>query len=179
MLLHLVGQSNRADIRRLRQLEADLAEHEAEAARKDNRILELMAQRDALSARNRTVEAACAVPVPSRPDAYGPPLEDTGKALECRLAREKAHSEALEEKVAILVQPSGRLCQDLDAQVGRSRALEAEVAALEAALTFLPSVRRRVPILLVSVAGRSSMLAAVRGRCPISGASPPSGAAAC
>ena len=133
MLSHLVGQSNRADIRRLRQLEADLAEHEAEAARQDRRILELMEQRDALG-RSREAASACAALASPRPDADASALRDTVKALEGRVAREQAHAEALEEKVAILMQASGRLSQDLDAEVGRSRALEAEVAALEAML---------------------------------------------
>ena len=144
MLSHLVGQSNRADIRRLCQLEADLAEHEAEAARQDRRILELMEQRDALG-RNRVAESACAaVPAAPRSDADFATLQDALRALEGRLAREQAHAEALEEKVAILMQASGRLSQDLDVEAGRRRALEAEVAALEAALD-VPAVAAETP----------------------------------
>lgn len=131
MLSHLVGQSNRADIRRLRQLEMDLAERETDAARQERRILELMEQRDALDLRNRAAEAACAAPTPTRCDDDKVSLRGTVKSLEGRLVREQAHAEALEEKVAILTQASHRLSQDLDAEIGRCRALEAELAALE------------------------------------------------
>ncbi|WP_375457281.1 DUF2325 domain-containing protein [uncultured Methylobacterium sp.] len=144
MLSHLVGQSNRADIRRLRQLEADLAERDAEAARQERRILELMEQRDALGARNRMAEAACAVPASARHGTDPVTRRDTVKTLEGRLAREQAHAEALEEKVAILMQASSRLSRDLDAEVGRSRALEAEVLALESALDA-PTVDAGMP----------------------------------
>ena len=148
MLSHLVGQSNRADIRHLRQLEADLAERDDTIARQERRILELLEQRDALSTRNRAVEAACAAPASARRDADGGDqvtLQDTVKTLEGRLAREQAHSEALEEKVAILMQASSRLSQDLGVEVGWSRALEAEVVALESALDA-PTVEAETPV---------------------------------
>jgi hypothetical protein len=138
MLSHLVGQSNRADIRRLRQLEADLAEREADVAQQERRILELMEQRDALSTRTRAAEIVCATPAPARRDDDRSSLQDTLKALEGRLVREQAHAEALEDKVAILAQASYRLSQDLDAEIGRCRTLEAEVAALEAVIDTAP-----------------------------------------
>jgi hypothetical protein len=131
MLSHLVGQSNRADIRRLRQLEADLAAQEAEALRHERRILELMEQRDALSLQARAADTACSAPLPRPSDDPEASLKAAMKTLEGRLAREQAHAEALEEKVAILMQASHRLSQDLEAEGGRCRALEAEVAALE------------------------------------------------
>lgn len=143
MLSHLVGRSNRADIWRLRQLEVDLGERGAEIMRQERRILELMEQRDTVSARNRMIEAACATAASSaRRDADDDDqvsLQDTLKSMENRLAQEQAHAEALKEKVAILMQASSRLSHDLHVEVERGHVLEAELAALEAALDA-PSV---------------------------------------
>ena len=63
MLSHLVGQSNRADIRRLCQLEVDLAARDEIAAAQELRIREVMEQRDALQAQNRAIAAARALTV--------------------------------------------------------------------------------------------------------------------
>lgn len=167
MLSHRVGQSNRADIRRLCQLEADLAERDAEAARQERRIRELMEQRDALGTRNRAVEAACAAPASARRDADGRDpitLQITVKTLEGRLARERAHAEALEEKVAILMQASARLSRDLDVEVGRSGTLEAEVLALESALDA-PTVDAEMPAAdLACLKGRTFLYVGGRPR---------------
>ena len=135
MLSHLVGQSNRADIRRLRQLEADLAEREETIAAQERRIRELMEQRDGLSARNRAIEteqalSAVASPVPL-------PTCETTKSLELRLSREQAHGQALEDKVAVLMQASARLSVELEAEIAHRQAIEAELAAVETALEGL------------------------------------------
>lgn len=147
MLSHLVGQSNRADIRRLRQLEADLAERDARIAALEQRVLDLMEQRDGLSARNRAIEAEQAI---ARVVAE-PAEADRGetKVLVAYLERERAHAEALEEKVAVLVHAAGKLSTDLAAEAARRRAVEAELNAVEAMLSALnepiatgPSSRR-------------------------------------
>ncbi|MGU3540012.1 DUF2325 domain-containing protein [Methylobacterium sp. A54F] len=132
MLSHLVGQSNRADIRRLRQLEADLGERAETVAAQERRIHELMAQRDAISARNQALVAAQAVAAASEPPRPKPEL---GAELEQRLAREQAHAEALEEKVAVLSRACARLSGDLEAETARRATAESERDALEAVLT--------------------------------------------
>jgi hypothetical protein len=122
MLSHLVGQSNRADIRRLRQLEDDLAERDERIAALEQRVLDLMEQRDGLSVRNRAIEAEQAiarVAVPAETDRGD-------KVLVAHLERERAHAEALEEKVAVLVHAAGKLSTDFEA--------EAELSAVEAIL---------------------------------------------
>ncbi|KAB1069473.1 DUF2325 domain-containing protein [Methylobacterium planeticum] len=129
MLSHLVGQSNRADIRRLRQLEADLSERAETIAAQERRIQELMHQRDALTSRNRTIETAHALAAASAPVTEVPC--ETKRSLAQRLAREQAHAEALEEKVAVLTQACGRLGADLEAEIGHRRGAEAELAACE------------------------------------------------
>lgn len=133
MLSHLVGQSNRADIRRLRQLEQDLAAREETVAAQERRILDLMAQRDGLDARSRAAEAACAV----HRIRERPPEPENARAVQAKLVREQAHAEALEEKLALLTRAVSRLSSDLQSESGRRRALEAELTALEAA--FAPA----------------------------------------
>ncbi|WP_216072849.1 hypothetical protein, partial [Acinetobacter baumannii] len=54
--------------------------------------------------------------------------------LRARLAREQAHAEALEEKLAVSSAASARLSAALATETDRRRALETEIAGLE---TFL------------------------------------------
>ncbi|MCE4226377.1 DUF2325 domain-containing protein [Methylobacterium sp. C25] len=131
MLSHLVGQSNRADIRRLRQLEASLAERDEAIAAQEQRIRELMEQRDGLSARNRSIAAEQAIAVAASQTSREPC--ETTRSLEQRLAREQAHVEALEQRVATLMQAAGRLSSELEAEIAKRRSLEAELSALETA----------------------------------------------
>lgn len=166
MLSHLVGQSNRADIRRLRQLEEGLAARDETIAAQERRILDLMAQRDGLDARRRAAEAA-------RPSAAGLPAQrarepERATALEARLARERAHAEALEEKVAMLVRATSRLACDLAAEAARGQALEAELSALEGTLTDGGDPRPEAHVLrldgrvLLYVGGRPRQVANLR-----------------
>ncbi|MEE7490589.1 hypothetical protein SAMN02799622_04221 [Methylobacterium sp. UNC378MF] len=133
MLSHLVGQSNRADIRRLRQLEADLAERDERIAALEGRVVDLMEQRDGLSVRNRAIAAEQAL---SRIAVAEPADADREnvKNLTAHLERERAHAEALEEKVAVLMHAAGKLSADLEAEAARRQAVEAELAAVEALL---------------------------------------------
>lgn len=132
MLSHLVGQSNRADIRRLRQLEEDLAERDERIAAQEARILALMEQRDEIGAENRSLAARAAIPAAATaPDMHA---REAVRSLELRLTRERAHAEALEEKLAVLIQASARLGADLESEVGRRRAAESELAAIESLL---------------------------------------------
>jgi hypothetical protein len=131
MLSHLVGQSNRADIRRLRQLEADLAERDEAIAAQEQRIRELMEQRDGLSARKRSIESEQAISLAASTVAALP--YETSRSLEQRLVREQAHVEALEQKLATLMQASGRLTAELEGEIAKRRSADAELAAMEAA----------------------------------------------
>ncbi|XYD06929.1 DUF2325 domain-containing protein [Methylobacterium sp. NMS12] len=133
MLSHLVGQSNRADIRRLRQLEADLAERDERIAALEQRVFDLMEQRDGLTVRNRAIEAEQAISRVAATEPAEADLERT-KSLTAHLERERAHAEALEEKVAVLVHAASKLSTDLEAETARRRAVEAELAAVEALL---------------------------------------------
>lgn len=134
MLSHLVGQSNRADIRRLRQLEVDLAARDDIAAAQELRIREVMEQRDALQAQNRAIETARVLTVAANVAVETDTDRDHRKSLETRLAREQAHAEALDEKLAILMQASTRMSSALEVETARRQIAEAELAAVEAML---------------------------------------------
>ncbi len=141
MLSHLVGQSNRADIRRLRQLEANLTERDEAVASLERRVVDLMGQRDGLSQRNRSIEAERRLSRESPASIAGIARDDQVQ-LEARLDRERAHTEALEEKLAILTEAAGRLSAGLAAETACRKAAEAELAAAEA---LLNEIERNVP----------------------------------
>lgn len=58
-------------------------------------------------------------------------LRETVKGLEARLARERAHAEALEEKAAVLMCAMAKLSLDLETETAQRRAAETELAAVE------------------------------------------------
>jgi len=133
MLSHLVGQSNRADIRRLRQLEENLAQAHETIAAQGERIRTLSEERDGLSARERSAERERSVAAIVTAEPL-PAEAETIRSLRARLAREQAHAEALEEKLAVSSAASARLSAALATETDRRRALETEIAGLE---TFL------------------------------------------
>ncbi|MCJ2020639.1 DUF2325 domain-containing protein [Methylobacterium sp. E-065] len=133
MLSHLVGQSNRADIRRLRHLEEELGRRDEALAARDERIMALMRERDDLRKRTRTIEIERPIPATT---TIEPP---STRGLEVRLAREIAHATALEERLAVLAGAAERLSADLATEIARRSVAERELAALEAALD-VPSV---------------------------------------
>ncbi len=127
MLSHLVGRSNRADIRRLNRLERDLCQHEETIAGQSERIARLTRERDDARAYGATPPPAPRVPEPAAVPAA---LE----SLEARRARQQAHVQALEERLAVLSLATDRLGAELAAETRRRATLEAELAALEASL---------------------------------------------
>ena len=128
MLSHLVGQSNRADIRRLRHLEEELGRRDEAIAARDERIMALILERDDLGRRTKAIEAERPIPVVP---IVEPPCT---RGLEARLAQETAHATALEERLAILTSAADQLSTDLAAEVTRRSVAERELAVLEAAL---------------------------------------------
>ncbi|CAA2161216.1 hypothetical protein MBRA_06376 [Methylobacterium brachiatum] len=133
MLSHLVGQSNRADIRRLRHLEEELGRRDEALAARDERIMALMRERDDLGKRTRAI--ANERPIPATTTGEPP----STRGLEMRLARETAHATALEERLAVLTGAAERLSADLAMEIALRSAVEKELATLEAALD-VPSV---------------------------------------
>lgn len=95
MLSHLVGAANRADIRRLRQLEEENAELAARLAHKEEQW------RDAAAARDEAVRALQArVEPPPTPRPAPPDGDGTAEELRTRLARCEARRKRVEAELA-------------------------------------------------------------------------------
>jgi hypothetical protein len=141
-LSHLVGSSNRADIRRLRALEEDNAQLQAELssqrrgwrhalAERDARLRRLEEQLHALAAARVAPEPA---PVPMAPEAA---VRDRLAALEARLAKESERRAVVEER-----------CRDAEAKRAAEaecrKAMEAEITRLRAEAEALQEQLRRL-----------------------------------
>jgi len=125
MLSHLIGAANRADIRRLRQLEQDIAALTAKIERQQRQLQTGFTERDQVIARLNAILA-------TQPGATRGVVEESGglegadeliRDLNKRLVREVARRERAEQKVGEL---SARLAE-------RERALEVKRLECEAA----------------------------------------------
>lgn len=139
MLSHLVGAANRADIRRLRELEAEKTALEAKVARQQRQLRDAVVTRDAtIRSLNRALEDRLSGDRDSGADACPPPATEAWEALFGDLKRRLAASEARRERAEGLL-GEARLALDGDrrarvAAEQREAALQQEAAALEAAL---------------------------------------------
>ena len=129
MLSHLVGAANRADIRRLRQLEDEIADLEARLTRKEEQLHAASTARDrALRELENRVEP--------RPIIMPAPTDDG--ALVAELKARLARSEARRERVEIeLADARADLSQEQDARQTaeqRNTELREELDAIEASL---------------------------------------------
>jgi hypothetical protein len=135
MLSHLVGAANRADIRRLHQLEAENAALAAKAERQQARLhetarrheAEMRALADALARREET----------ARPVESPPAGEAESAALARRLAAEAARRERAERRAAALAEALRERDAALGAAAAERDALGAELAAAEENLEAL------------------------------------------
>jgi hypothetical protein len=136
MLSHLVGAANRADIRRLRQLEEDNATLTAKLERQQRQLREGFTSRDESIRRlndmlARAVSQDTVVPsFAATEDAKA--VKDALAELDQRLAHEATRRERLEQRLA---SASGALSE---AERARARA-ESELAALQQELDALES----------------------------------------
>lgn len=158
MLSHIVGAANRADIRRLRQLEADNAALEARRLRQQQQLQEAIAARDGAL---RALEAR-AEPLPA---VASPPPVDNGLAeeLKSRLARCETHRERIEEQ---LTEARTALSAAADARVAaedRAAALQHELDLVEACLTTdRAGALPRLDMTLLYVGGRPAQIGHLR-----------------
>ena len=136
MLSHLVGAANRADIRRLAELETARTELEEKVARQQAQL------HAAVTTRDRSIrELQTALSAKIGQDA-SPATDDTVHAalhrlvgeLERRLASETRRRVSLEERQAALQQEVARERRDCTAALAREAALSAELDAADAAL---------------------------------------------
>jgi hypothetical protein len=133
MLSHLVGAANRADIRRLRQLEEENAALTAKLERQQRQLRDGFLDRDETIRRlNATLaRAASETALDTAEDATS--LKEALAELDKRLAHETRRRERLEQRLTTL---SGALNE---AERARARA-ESEVAALRQELDVSPPV---------------------------------------
>jgi len=138
MLSHLVGAANRADIRRLAQLESDKAALETKVARQQEQLRDAVVARDATI---RDLRQTLAKAVTDRHDAALPdPSPDGDRTLaalvadlEHRLAAEVRRRSRAEERIATV---EARLAEERDRRAAAQREIQAlreELDAVEAA----------------------------------------------
>jgi hypothetical protein len=138
MLSHLVGAANRADIRRLRQLEAENADLLAKVERQQQQLRDAIVARDTtIRELNRALEARID---PGHQDRAEAPSEAGWRALaadlKCRLDRSNGRSERIERQLreARSALAGERLAHGVCAQ--REAELRREVEAFEASLAI-------------------------------------------
>ena len=178
MLSHLVGAANRADIRRLVALEQENRELHERADGQQQRLAELIGERERCHferdrLRARVAELECSVP--SATDEVGdkaPPKRAAAEALAMAVAVQTERREAAEAQAESLQRDMNGLQQELDRLRAYADEVVRELAAAEAELrarselpdaTAAPALRdglagRR----LLYVGGRPSSGAAIR-----------------
>ncbi len=103
MLSHLVGAANRADVRRLRDLEAARAELELKLARQQSALRDAVVSRDAMIRDLRaTLAFKIATNRPTADEAAARSLRDLVTHMEDKLNRETARREAAELRATAL-----------------------------------------------------------------------------
>ena len=142
MLSHLVGASNRADIRRLRDLEEDNAQLQADLSRQRRRSRHALAERDArlrrLEEQLHALAKAHAAPEPapaSMPSETA--VRDQLAALEARLARESERRAVAEERCREGEARRAAEAEQREAVEAENASLRAEAEALQEQLRGL------------------------------------------
>jgi hypothetical protein len=172
MLSHLVGAANRADIRRLRALEAENASLTGKVSRQQAQLREAVASRDKVIAElQRLLAASPAATGGSASEAQaspaGEPAEGDVHLLE-RWAKLARRCEALERRLGAMADQLGEERARRRAAEVRDAGLKAEIAALEAALdaasadTAAEAPLPRVDATVLYVGGRLHLMAKLR-----------------
>jgi hypothetical protein len=184
MLSHLVGAANRADIRRLRTLEAEKAELEAKVLKQQEQLREAIVSRDA---RIRELSDLLASDLarettePLDPDAGGSERAALARLvadLECRLGRETHRRRLVEDRLGAC---RDGLLREREARVAAERRHAAalrELDAIEASMAGAPtrSAERMAcapqiqGMAILYVGGRPSQVGQVRALAERSGA---------
>ena len=167
MLSHLVGASNRADISRLRRLEADLADRDEKIVRQQTKLHQIATERDALRERLRVaeVEARLAAAATGTAGPRSSPDERLGDRLATEISRTSALTRQLREAEGDLRDAARRIAE----LTGRVGDLTTEVAVLEAEVGHgeaAPSRREvaAVDARVLYVGGRPGLIEQLRQR---------------
>jgi len=175
MLSHLVGAANRADIRRLCQLEADNAALQARLDRQQTALRDAVVTRDACIRELRRALAqriATEQPVPGDDSTM---LRQLVADLERRLAGEARRSAALEERLAatkavIAEERSARAKAERDCSALRSELNLIETSVLADCDDSSPAEPRLDGMTVLYVGGRPNQVAHLRVAAERSGA---------
>jgi uncharacterized protein DUF2325 len=158
MLSHLVGSANRADIRRLRQLEEEKTELEARLARREEQLLDASTARDqALRDLEARVEPP---PVPPAPQEHGGiAAELKSRLARCETRRERVEAELSELRTALAAEREARR----DAET-REAVLHGELEAIEAGLgnEAILGTMPRLDLTLLYVGGQPARVGHLR-----------------
>jgi len=158
MLSHLVGAANRADIRRLRQLEEEIGEMAAKLERQQRQL------RDGFKSRDETISrlnAMLAERITQSPDDAARSGDDDRAALNNviaelsrKLARETAHRERLEQRLSA----TSAALQTAESALQRAR------NERDGVLADLASTEQHIGELMQPALGEPAPLDAVSGR---------------
>lgn len=154
MLSHLVGAANRADIQRLRQLEAENA---ALAEKIDRQQQQL---RDGFTARDTTIRrltdalaSRAATTTSEQDDAGEAALSQTLAERDRRLTRETARRERLEERVARVTAERDEAVRARERTAAECEALHQELASVEGRIAMLVPHEEEAAIAPSALAG--------------------------
>jgi hypothetical protein len=166
MLSHLVGSANRADIKRLCQLETEKAELQAKLDRQQQALHTAVVTRDTQiqTLREALMERIITEPVMPADDSA---LRGVVVDLERRLAVETRRRTALEERLGALQKDRDSERMARAAADRKCQAMRAELEAVEASLLppqdpATPSPARLEGIVLLYVGGRPNQVAHMR-----------------
>jgi Uncharacterized protein conserved in bacteria (DUF2325) len=160
MLSHLVGAANRADIRRLRQLEEEKAELEVRLARKDEQLHEANTARDrAICELNARTEPNPVIrpEAPARDDSLTVELKSRLARSETR--RERVETELVEARTAAVDEREARAAAE-----ARETALREELEAIETSLSEAgeEAAPQRLDLRLLYVGGQPARIGHLR-----------------
>jgi hypothetical protein len=152
MLSHLVGTSNRADIVRVRELEARLAERDEKIARQEVRLGRMGRERDDLARQVEALKQALKHRPASAPasDPEGANRVHLKQRLEAEQVRSAELTARVAEKNELLAARSDRI-QSLESQAA---VLQLELSAMEAALAELDGTSQEPGEALPDLAGK-------------------------
>lgn len=139
MLSHLVGAANRADIRRLRDLEAENAELQAKVMRQQTHLREAIVSRDGTIAKLQDMLAKALASSENRPEHEVDEVERDTTAqligeLRRRLDSEALNRERAQRRLDAALAERDEVRKHLAALERRERDLQAELDAAEASI---------------------------------------------
>lgn len=176
MLSHLVGAANRADIRRLADLEQENVRLSEKVERQESRLRSMVTERDARIARLQAMlaETTSAAPAPTDHDGEMEELRALVASLSSKLDRESARRAKLEAQQANLREETQTARDERDTAINAKDRLAEELVALEDYMQADTTAPAAQPALsgqtFLYVGGRARTLAAIKEAVSATGA---------